>query len=388
MMFLLQLAFIYQVFSGFEAVSVSPVGDKTQSAVVRRSQRKKEMDASTREQQQPSFVHSWTKGGAGNGSHVPKRFKRLAGAKKIRNHAIPHVLIFSHWKNILTEDIKGTEALKKNILAMIAMHPGSNVSFVDDDECRSALARSPSPELAYWFDEEKQGCYKSDMCRLAVLYDTGGYYFDNDFDPVKDVRTLVPPGASISTVMAMTDQATPSIGLDGRLDVFQAFLAAAPKHPVIKRAMEFTLKWYQTGYAFAIHNGERLMWWNHPRRDGPCETIDPERCHQTLAGPVFVGKALREWMNVDYLHLGRMDGGRGCHWEGDATKNKCAYLFTETADTKKYGLAPRNKETGWSRCAKEPFHGWCNMVVADETHHFGWSRSPDAAEFEGYDGAS
>jgi hypothetical protein len=217
------------------------------------------------------------------------------------------------------------------------------------------------------------------------LYEHGGYYFDNDFEVVTDVRSIIPPGASISTIMALTDRSTPSIGLDGRLDVFQSFLAAAPKHPVIKAAMDFTLRWYQRGESADLHNGQRLMWWNHPRRDGPCETIDPERCHQVLAGPVFAGKALREWLNVDYLRVGHMDEGKGCQWVGDMMQNRCAYLFTETDDLNLYNLPERNQESGWPRCAKEPYHGWCNIAVADDTQQMGWSRSPEAAEFEGYE---
>jgi hypothetical protein len=319
------------------------------------------------------------------GVEPAKLTKRMIPSTPSQKRAIPAILHFNHKKNFFLERVPGTDGLRLNIQRIIDMHPGANVSFSDDVQCRSALARAHSEELASWFDREPQGCYRSDLCRLAALYEQGGYYFDNDFEVVTDVRGIIPPGVSVSTVMALTDRGTPSIGMDGRLDVFQAFLAAAPKHPVIKAAMDYTLKWYQRGEYLYQQNGQRLMLWNHPRRDGPCETVDPERCHQVLAGAVFLGKAIREWLGVNYLRAGHMDEGKGCQWTGDMIATRCAYLFTETDDLKPYNLHERNKETGWPRCGKEPYHGWCNIAVVDGNQQFGWSRSPEAAEFEGYE---
>jgi hypothetical protein len=315
----------------------------------------------------------------------------LKAYKSFGQRAIPDILHFNHYKNFFEEYVPGLEGIKANVEKIMALHPGTTMSFSTDIQCRAALASGHSEKLAVHFDNERAGCYKSDLCRLARLYELGGYYFDNDFEAVTDVRRLIPAGASISTVMAMTDRGVPSIGLDGRLDVFQAFLAVAPRHPVLYNALDFTFQWYERGENLDEHNGERQMWYNHPRRDGPCEVIDPERCHQVLAGPTFVGKALRNWLDVQFLHVGQMDQGKGCQWKGDHNNsNKCAYLFTEEDDIKQdpYNLPERNAESGWPRCAAEPYHAWCNIAVVDGRNQYGWSRSPDAAEFEGYSDAS
>jgi hypothetical protein len=361
MRLILHLSVAYGAFAReFEEVSISPLGDEAQRYVVRREQARK----------------------ANHESLVPAEFGKLEPSKPFRGQAIPSQIYFNHKKSKVLELVRGTSGLRMNMQKIADMHPGCNVSFVDEEQCRSAIARAHSEELALWFDKENQWSYKSDMCRLAVLYQTGGYYFEGDFEVVTDVRHIVPPGASISTVMALTDGATPSIGLDGRLDVFNNFLAAAPKHPVIKAAMDLTLGWYMKDEYADEHNGQRLMWWNHPRRDGPCETIDPERCHQVLPGPVFLGKALRDWLKVDYLRVGHMDEGKGCEWTGDMMENRCAYLFIETDDIKAYNLAERNKGSGWPRCVEEPFHSWCNVAVTDGNQQLGWSHSPEAADFE------
>jgi hypothetical protein len=283
-------------------------------------------------------------------------------------------LHFTHKVNFVEKhDEDQFKSLRDNVMAIIKQHPGTNVSFYDDGECKEIIQRVHSEPLANWFDKEKEGTYKSEICKLAVLYDKGGYYFDNDFEVVTDVRKLIAPGASLSAVLAMTDRGTPKIGLDSRFDVFPAFLAAKPEHPAIQHALDGILKWYSSGHSEELHNGERLMWWKHPARDGPCNAIDASSCHQVMPGPVFIGRAIRTWMNATELRVGQMDHG-SCE-VGD----RCAYFFQETADLQSYGL-PERTET---RCSREPFHGWCNIAVTDVKGHMGWARSPNSLEGSG-----
>ena len=63
-----------------------------------------------------------------------------------------------------------------------------------------------------FFDKERYGPYKSDICRLSTLYEGGGYYFDNDFEVSQDVRPLLPSNISLSTVLE----------LDSTRNIFQA----------------------------------------------------------------------------------------------------------------------------------------------------------------------
>lgn len=355
----LNLVFLLQAVAALEALSISPKDDTAPASIVRRARENQQEEAG-------EIV-----------ALVQKEHNSEAGARGIHKQlsAIPSHLHFTWRINILDREDEATRSLKGNVKAIAGLHPDMRVHFHSDKQCEDALERVHSKELAIWFAKEQHGCYKSDLCRLAVLYETGGFYFDNDFNPIVNVRDIIPPGASLSTVLALTD---PN-GLDSRYDVYQAFLAASPQHPAIKHAMDLTLAWYKSGHAMDERAGQRQMLYKHPARDGHCELISEEACHQVLPGPVFVGIAIRQWLKVNELHSGQMDQG-SC----DAGDN-CAYLFHETEDLTSLGLLERKQETGWPMCDKEPYHRWCNIAISDSNHKaMGWSRSPKAAEFEGY----
>ena len=56
---------------------------------------------------------------------------------------------------------------------IVALHPGAEVIFFNDAQCADALtAVEPSLVDAFW--AERDGRFKSDMCRLAMLYTHGG----------------------------------------------------------------------------------------------------------------------------------------------------------------------------------------------------------------------
>ena len=72
---------------------------------------------------------------------------------------------------------------------------------------------------------------RSDLCRLVMLYNSGGYYFDTDLAPLAALQRALDPRATFVTVR------TSERSLSGG-GFFQAFLATAPKHPVIRRSLK------------------------------------------------------------------------------------------------------------------------------------------------------
>lgn len=97
-----------------------------------------------------------------------------------------------------------------------------------DDHCLTALEELQMKEghaLASGFKREVEGPIKSDLCRLVMLYNTGGYYFDTDLAPLDALQKVLDPRATFVTVRAQRD------------GFFQAFVATAPKHPVIKLSL-------------------------------------------------------------------------------------------------------------------------------------------------------
>jgi mannosyltransferase OCH1-like enzyme len=120
---------------------------------------------------------------------------------------------------------------------MSGSHPGldATVRFLDDDACRAVIERV-EPKLVPHFDEETQGMYKADVCRVAALYEEGGYYFDIDM-------AVIEPLALDADVGFSTAFEAPGNAVETNL--FQSFLAAAPRHPILKEALRIMLAYYE-----------------------------------------------------------------------------------------------------------------------------------------------
>merc|ERR1719273_740881 len=101
-----------------------------------------------------------------------------------------------------------------------------DILFLNDDRCRVHIRRA-YPNLLPYFEAESRGANKADICRIAALYLHGGYYFDVELEIIEPY--LLPPEVSFSTVT----------GPLGPQYMFQAYIAAAPKHPILLSALRF-----------------------------------------------------------------------------------------------------------------------------------------------------
>jgi hypothetical protein len=131
--------------------------------------------------------------------------------------------------------IKKEQSLANNVARTINMFPDmrANYHFGDDKDCYAMIENAHSRELADFFTKERDGRYKSDLCRLAQLYLTGGYYLDNDLEPISDFRSEIPPCTELVSVAS------------NQSGIFQALLGAPPRHPAIQLAMNLTLQHYE-----------------------------------------------------------------------------------------------------------------------------------------------
>ena len=131
-------------------------------------------------------------------------------------------------EKILLTNMKRTVRLFQNITG-----DASEVEMWNDDNCLTAFKELHMKEglpLAFAFKTEVVGMVRSDLCRLVMLYNHGGYYFDTDIAPLAALPRLLDPRATFVTVR------TSERSLSGG-GFFQAFLAATPKHPVIRRSL-------------------------------------------------------------------------------------------------------------------------------------------------------
>ena len=149
---------------------------------------------------------------------------------------IPHTLFFTYGTNIL--ETKEPKLYYDNVQHTIDMYsqywlPGSTrVRFLTDDDCR-LIINSTEARLLPYFDQEAQGKYKADICRVAALYKEGGYYFDVDIEVIKVL--------DLGQILFSTSHEAYSDKPGG---FFQAFLAADKSHPILKEALSKMLVYY------------------------------------------------------------------------------------------------------------------------------------------------
>ena len=152
---------------------------------------------------------------------------------------IPHVIYFTYKTNIL--QTKEPRLFYDNVMNTASKYmkawndEKSQVKFLDDNACREAISEA-EPKLLRYFNDEAKGAYKADICRAAALYNSGGYYFDVDIRVVNPV--LLESDVSFSSVRE-------EIKKKKSFNFFQAFLASAPKHAVIRETLKVMLAFYE-----------------------------------------------------------------------------------------------------------------------------------------------
>jgi hypothetical protein len=179
---------------------------------------------------------------------------------------IPRRLIFTYKSNLL--ETKDPPMFYENVQKTIKMYreawgePDAPVWFLDDDDCRSAIYAA-KPTLVAYFDREPRGSWKADICRVAALYLTGGYYFDVDMEAVNPWI----PSRNVTFATAVDP-----IGIR----YFQSFLASEQKGQVIEEALDEMLLFYeiQKSRSNSYIGPDTLMW--------AFESIPPSELGETV----------------------------------------------------------------------------------------------------------
>jgi hypothetical protein len=167
-------------------------------------------------------------------------------------YKIPRRLIFTYRDNLL--ETKDPPLLFGNVKKTIEMYrdawgdPEAPVWFLNDTDCRSAVYAA-KPELVTYFDREVQGSWKADICRVAALYLTGGYYFDVSTEVVNPWL----PDHSITFAAAVDP---------GKARYLQSFLASDSKGRIVEKALDVMLLFYEQRKSrrFELLGPDTLKW--------------------------------------------------------------------------------------------------------------------------------
>jgi Glycosyltransferase sugar-binding region containing DXD motif len=165
-----------------------------------------------------------------------------------RYTAIPRILIFTHYRDLLNEHVTLTDeeeiVMASNIRKVVAVH-NQNYStpaiFLTDEQCIESLKRT-YPTLIPHFQKEPQGMFKADICRGSALYETGGIYLDVDVGVrTDDLWKDLLPHTAFMTCRVHAQSHYPG-------HFFQAILGAAPQSPILYRYLQLFEQHY-TGVA-------------------------------------------------------------------------------------------------------------------------------------------
>jgi hypothetical protein len=167
-------------------------------------------------------------------------------------YKIPRRLIFTHKQNLL--ETKDPPLLYENVQKTIQTYreawgdPKAPVWFLNDTDCRAAVYAA-KPNLISYFDQEVKKSWKADICRVAALYLTGGYYFDVSAEIVSPWL----PDLNV-TFVAAADL--------GKAQYLQSFLASERKGRVLEEALDIMLLFYEQRKSrrFALLGPDSLKW--------------------------------------------------------------------------------------------------------------------------------
>jgi flagellar biosynthesis GTPase FlhF len=176
------------------------------------------------------------------------------------SHAIPNILLFTHYTNLLAYDgnviprnsdnnmtaaqdndkEKELRALAANVQHGISLHPGATVRFLTDDDCVASIkaVMGDDTDLVQYFENERTGMYKADLCRGAALWETGGLYLDVDLGVRMNLFDVLESATNFATIRVHLQSKHKGA-------FFQAFMAATPHHPIIYRYIELFQEYYR-----------------------------------------------------------------------------------------------------------------------------------------------
>jgi hypothetical protein len=167
--------------------------------------------------------------------------------------------IFQSWKTkeLSPEMYLAVSSIKK-------LNPDYTYELSDDSDCRQFILQHFGKVYASAFDDLIPGAFKSDFWRYAKLYIEGGVYMDIDFTELVSLRNILKPSDTFVSVVDLKD-----IAVKPPCAIYQAFMACAPKHPLMLKAFELT-------YYNIV---------NHSKNTGMLD----------ITGPVMLGKVLNTY---------------------------------------------------------------------------------------------
>lgn len=180
--------------------------------------------------------------------------------------------IYQSWK---TKELP--KDAEENVKKLLELNPEYDYELSDDQDCKQFLLEHFGEEYALAFDIIKPGAFKCDYWRYAKLYVLGGVYLDMDLVPEVPFSEIIDEEDEFVSV---ADQWAFSVP---KCTIYQAFLAVAPKHPVMYYSFIFSFSNIMT------------------RRSDLFDLF-------SITGPVVVGQSLNMFWGYEDTHRNIISG--------------------------------------------------------------------------------
>lgn len=176
---------------------------------------------------------------------------------------IPKKIVQS-WKT--KDKLKLSPEMINAVNSITKSNPEYQYELSDDNDCRNFILENFGEVYAKAFDDLIPGAFKSDFWRYGKLYIEGGVYMDIDFTELVPLRNIIKPNDTFVSVVDIKE-----IKNRPPCNIYQAFMACVPRHPLMLKAFELT-------YYNII---------NHSTNTGILD----------ITGPVMFGKVLNTYWN-------------------------------------------------------------------------------------------
>lgn len=201
-------------------------------------------------------------------SHAPGRDVTPLGGVAIG--AIPNTLVFTYPYDVLNRETRSAmeDTIASNVRRTVSKYshgagdpPAPTVLMYDDERCEGVIRRVASDTLAEYYKATAIVANKRDLCRVAALYEVGGFSFAPDVHARFDVRRILASCVEFSAVLSSTrpvakswyshilpaaftrstgsSHSTDESSSDRARRFVPSFVAAVRGHPVLKTYLEY-----------------------------------------------------------------------------------------------------------------------------------------------------
>lgn len=131
----------------------------------------------------------------------------------------------------MSTTLMNTDRYRLSVQMWQQLNPEYEYLYFDELDCRKFIEQHFDKDVVNAYNTLLPGAYQADLFRYCLLYIQGGCYVDSQTQPFLPLRVVINAETKFCSAVDGKEYA-----------LWQGFLCAVPKHPVIKMAIDKTVK--------------------------------------------------------------------------------------------------------------------------------------------------